>query len=299
MSRISRTGTAGRSPGRAPHSREYSACSHSCSPSCDDRCRSSSACDPVEPLARQPVGLALAADACRRNRTSRSTVSSAEAASERGISRRKIRKSATSQGFSALASRSGDRRCGGDGLQDRRPLVAIERAADLLALGQQQIIFDVEQARGVVAALDRRAEPHEPAPSLRSIRRIAPSKPRVSALSLLDQVERRLRAAGLVRSRKSSQARLIASQASRSARCAPRGHCRAPRRGRSGSSRDCAVGQRQVAARHCAGLSVSPVALKAPWLRRPRPARFARPARPPAWSPTARRAGSSPRPAGR
>ncbi len=41
-------------------------------------------------------------------------------------------------------------------------MVAVERAADLLPGREQQVIFDVEQPGGVVAALDRRAQLHEP-----------------------------------------------------------------------------------------------------------------------------------------
>jgi hypothetical protein len=40
-------------------------------------------------------------------------------------------------------------------------LVIIDIAADLLGLGQEHVIFDVEDARGVVGALDEGAEPDE------------------------------------------------------------------------------------------------------------------------------------------
>ncbi len=61
-----------------------------------------------------------------------------------------------------------------DGAQDRRPLEIVEAAADLLAARQQQVIFDVEQPRGVVGAFDRAAEHDEPigiAPQHRPVRR--------------------------------------------------------------------------------------------------------------------------------
>ena len=50
---------------------------------------------------------------------------------------------------------------GADRAQQRAPLVIIDIAADLLGLGQQHMIFDVEDARGVVGALDEGAEPDE------------------------------------------------------------------------------------------------------------------------------------------
>ena len=55
-----------------------------------------------------------------------------------------------------IGGRSGDR------AQDRHPLEIIERSADGLRRGQEQMIFDVEQARRVVGALDEYAEPVEP-----------------------------------------------------------------------------------------------------------------------------------------
>ena len=53
----------------------------------------------------------------------------------------------------------GERR---DRAQDARPLVIVERAADMLVGRQQQVIFHVEDARGVVGALHVDADPREP-----------------------------------------------------------------------------------------------------------------------------------------
>ena len=53
----------------------------------------------------------------------------------------------------------GERR---DRAQDRRPLEIVERPADVLMRRQQQVIFHVEDARGVVGALHVDAEPREP-----------------------------------------------------------------------------------------------------------------------------------------
>src|SRR5215204_2373776 len=50
----------------------------------------------------------------------------------------------------------------GDLPQDGGPLEVIERAADALGRGQQDVILDVEDACGVVGALDRSTEPGEP-----------------------------------------------------------------------------------------------------------------------------------------
>ena len=50
----------------------------------------------------------------------------------------------------------------GDRAQDRRPLVIVERAADMLVGRQQQVIFHVENARGVVGALHVDADAGEP-----------------------------------------------------------------------------------------------------------------------------------------
>ena len=49
-----------------------------------------------------------------------------------------------------------------DRAQDRRPLEIVERAADAFVGRQQQVEFDVEDARGVVGALLVEAEPREP-----------------------------------------------------------------------------------------------------------------------------------------
>ena len=46
--------------------------------------------------------------------------------------------------------------------QDRGPLVVIQRAADMFLLRQQHVILHVENARGVVGALQVQAEPREP-----------------------------------------------------------------------------------------------------------------------------------------
>ncbi len=46
--------------------------------------------------------------------------------------------------------------------QDRGPLEVVEAAADPLGLGQEHVVLDVEDAGGVVGALDRDAEPREP-----------------------------------------------------------------------------------------------------------------------------------------
>src|SRR5208282_2890608 len=48
-----------------------------------------------------------------------------------------------------------------DRLQDRLPLVIVERAAHAFVLRQQHVIFDVEDARGVVAAFDESAKARE------------------------------------------------------------------------------------------------------------------------------------------
>ncbi len=106
----------------------------------------------------------------------------------------------------------GDRR---DGLEDRRPLVAVDRAADRFARRQQDMVFDVEQPRGVVGALDRGTEPDEQVASLRSIRWIAPSKPRVSALTCSIRPSVAVGPPVVARFWNISQARLIAVQASR------------------------------------------------------------------------------------
>ena len=45
--------------------------------------------------------------------------------------------------------------------QQRRPLVVVERAADVFHARQQDVVFHVEDARGVVGALDERAEARE------------------------------------------------------------------------------------------------------------------------------------------
>ena len=47
---------------------------------------------------------------------------------------------------------------GRDRAQDRRPLRAVDLAADQLAVRQQDVVFDVEDARGVVGALQEGAE---------------------------------------------------------------------------------------------------------------------------------------------
>ena len=41
-------------------------------------------------------------------------------------------------------------------------MVVIQRAADMLLLGQQDVIFDIQNSRGVVGALQMQAQPREP-----------------------------------------------------------------------------------------------------------------------------------------
>src|SRR6516162_7544048 len=50
----------------------------------------------------------------------------------------------------------------GDRAQDRRPLEIVERPAHVFMLWQEQVVFHVEDARGVIGALDIDAEPREP-----------------------------------------------------------------------------------------------------------------------------------------
>ena len=93
------------------------------------------------------------------------------------------------------------------GLEDRRPLIAIDHAADLLALGQQEMIFDVEQPRGVVGALDRLAEPDEPGRLVAQHPVDRAFEPARLGLDRLDQVQRRGRAAGRRAARRTSARR--------------------------------------------------------------------------------------------
>src|SRR6267378_1372283 len=60
------------------------------------------------------------------------------------------------EGFPINPMIGGERR---DRAQDRGPLIVIERSADMLLLGQQYVVFHVEDAGGVVGALEMQSEP--------------------------------------------------------------------------------------------------------------------------------------------
>ena len=110
--------------------------------------------------------------------------------------------------------------------QQRRPLVGVDRAADHVGGRQQHVVFDVEQPRGVVAALEIVAEVQEVVAVVLQVRALGrPAQQRPLALGPVAELrQQRRRTAAAARARAARDRRRSARPTSRwSARSGPPG----------------------------------------------------------------------------